>query len=308
MRELPRPPAWFLWLSFGIALYYLVPVFQEWRRADWRETPVLEIGVAEERVRGGGYVDVSGRARVAPVSSRRFVSYEYQVAGERFYGSWHWQGQPVDPLTVRYDPEASHRSVLKTEPVTAPGRLFGWLWLGVGGLALVLRLVVPAPAADDSREAADARAPVADRRERKVFRLLVVAELVVSIAFWNLPSWLERAPEGLVERIDGAFPALAPGLQGFFAESSSLAYALAILASLGLLAFWRPARIVYAATWLYWIAYGLLGAASLDHGAEGLLRLLGRLLGGAILALSVCGPVGRAFETGSGSPSSDSPE
>lgn len=295
MRKLPRPRAWFLWLSFGIALYYLVPVFQEWRRADWRETPVLEIGVTEERVRGGGYVDVSGRPRAAPTRSRSFVSYQYQVAGERFFGSWRWHGQPVEPFTVLYDPDASHRSALKTVPMSATGRLLGWLWLGIGGLALLLRLAIPAPADGPAEDDEAPLAPLPDQRERKIFRLLVLTDLVVWVALWNAPSWFDRAPVGLLERMDEVFPPLSAAADAVFAEASSLVYGLSVVASLGLLAFWRPARTVYAATWLFWIAYGLLGSASVHHGVEAMLSGTGRLLGGAILALSVFGPIGRAF-------------
>lgn len=297
MRKLVRPPLWLLLLAFGIALYYLVPVFQEWRRSDWRETEMLEPTIVEAE-RSVMAIDSLGRPRMAGRAGTALFSYQYRVADGRFYGSWSGFGTPVLPAKVLYDPDRPRRSVLKTEPVTATGRFIGWLGLGLGGLALALRLLAPAAPVDEAGviEKRTAQGLLPTMLERRAFRLLVITDLAVLIVVLNAWSWLDRAPVGLLERLDDVYPPIA--LEGFLLESHSLVIALSVVGSLGLLAFWRPGRTLYMATWCFWLLSALLGSAAIDYGAEALLRRIGWLMGGAILALSSSGPIGRAFDAG----------
>ncbi|MDY7092391.1 MAG: DUF2007 domain-containing protein [Acidobacteriota bacterium] len=156
---------------------------------------------------------------------------------------------------------------------------------------------------DEEPPEADGEAAVAQneqepsQRAKKVFQLLVLVEfLSYGIGSFLYDEMVLRIPDRLWEMLDEALP------PGFLTFASSELYTVTFfawaLASLGMLLFLRPARLFYAALWVWILALAAWSTASIDYGWSGFWSLLGHLLGGAIIALSFYGPISVAFKKG----------
>jgi hypothetical protein len=132
-------------------------------------------------------------------------------------------------------------------------------------------------------------------RARTGFRLLVLAELFTTffgLVLYQRLVW--RIPEELWERLDAVLP---PGIMvQTYSQWYLLWILLSLIASIGLLTFWAPARFLYVIVWCWFLSVAALGSASIDDGLGSSLRMLGHLLGGAIVALCFYGPLSYVFE------------
>lgn len=139
------------------------------------------------------------------------------------------------------------------------------------------------------QEAADGPSPV----EQAVFRTLVLVHVLVGALRTRLETGFDRLPWSLIEEVD-RFLEPSP-LWETFADLVPAPLVLHWVSAIGLLAFWNPARMVYAALWVWWVLSALFGPVYLDFGGDAALRLVDRLLGGAILGFSFFGPISSAF-------------
>lgn len=286
-----RPSLLYVWLPLGLAAYCFATLLEDAREGDWRETPATALTA----VGTGGRVvtrDVLGRPRTRWTEGHSVLRYRYTVESRPHKGYWNGSVPPVEPATVLYDPDRPERSTLKTRPAGAAFHVVGWGGLVLGLAAFALRRRprdAPAPASS-SEQAAEPR-----QRARTVFRLLVLAELAILLARQGFHFATYRVPMDVYDQIDQH---LQPGpLREMAADLYPVAILLSVIASLGLLTFWRPARQLLLLTWCWSLAVSWFADASIDYGFDAFLRLLGRLLGGAIIALSFYGPLATAFKT-----------
>lgn len=136
--------------------------------------------------------------------------------------------------------------------------------------------------------------PLASPRARSMFRFLVAADLVIMLARRLLPlQWLDEFPDTLWDEIQTYFG--VGELEERIAVLALFGLALSMAASIGLLYFSPRARSLYAFLWCLWLVVSWLAGPEIDYGFDSSLRLLGNLLGGAILALAFYGPIAEVF-------------
>jgi hypothetical protein len=132
-------------------------------------------------------------------------------------------------------------------------------------------------------------------RARAGFRLLVLADLFTMFlgqVLYQRLVW--RIPEELWEHLDAVLP---PGIIAqTYSQWFLLWILLSLIASIGLLTFWAPARFLYVIVWCWFLSAAALGSATIDDGLGSSLSMLGHLLGGAIVALCFYGPLSYVFE------------
>lgn len=288
---LHKPSRLYVWLPLGLAAYCFVAVIDDARKSDWRKVPAQDLvsvqtGEGFETIR-----DVLGRPQTKWTGGRSVLRYRYVVDGTAYGGSWNGGVRLVRPVSVLYDPDDPERSTLE---IRRPGPVvqgLGWASLALGLTALILRRKLP----EASVEPPPSEHPEEpSSRARSTFRGLVITDFSIHLIrrLFDLPGG--RLPGDVLLQIDRHLP---PGpLQKTAVDLYPVAFLLALFASLGLLSFWRPARHLYVITWCWWLAVGGLSVASIDYGLDGFLRHLSWLLGGAIVAVSFYGPIGRAFE------------
>lgn len=310
LAHLRSPPLILGWVALGLAIYYLSSVIDQWRKADWDETPALEMWLTTKS-RPRVSRDAMGRPRGEGVENREAVAYSYAVDGTTHQGTWSGGALPPEPIMVVYDPDDPGRSALRGPPLSPLVQALGWIGLALALAVFAVRWVGRGKGARSRPEGGAAIGRADGERlptgaERAVYRGLVFAELALFSIRQGREAAVDRIPSGVWEQIDRS---LQPGpLQEMFADLYPVAVFLGPISSLGLLVFWRPARQLYVVTWSWWLADRWLAGATIQFGFDAFLMLLGRLLGGAILALSFYGPIGAAFTTRqeSGSPSEDS--
>lgn len=288
LERIPRPSRLYGWLALGLAAYCFAEVIGDWRTRGWLETPAEEVWLASTSQRRV-VRDTLGRPRTRWAESHPVLGYRYRIEGATYRGFWNGSGQLLEPVVVVYDPAHPAQSTLRTPPTSPAIHAVGWASLAFGFLVFGLR-----------RVRRDARARVAPtegeqptRRERTVFRALVLTDLAILLVRQGIEKSVDRVPPEVWEQIAEH---LEPGpLYEMSGDLYPVAFGLTLIASLGLLTFWRPARQLYLLTWCWWLAVTWFGDPWIDFGFEAFLRQAGRLLGGAILAMSFYGPVGKAF-------------
>ena len=285
-----RPSLLYVWLPLALAAYCFATLIDDARKASWRETPAQMVSVVDTQ---GPMVvrDTLGRPKTRWTSGPSVLQYRYSVDGRPYKGHWNGSVWPLEPMIVLYDPEHPQRSSLAEPPAGTAFHAVGWSSLIVGLTAFGLRrrsrhALAPTPPSEDVE--------VASGRARTVFRLLILGELAILLIRSGFESAAERMPLDVWDQVDRHLqPAF---LEEMFADLYPAAWVLAVLASLGLLSFWRPARQLYVLTWCWWLASNWSVGPSIDFGGNGFLLRASWLLGGAIAALSFYGPIARAFK------------
>ncbi len=142
----------------------------------------------------------------------------------------------------------------------------------------------------ESEEAPSHDLMVAKRR----FRAFVVLDLALMAIVTRLAnrSYAELPPEVLKYLWSQETSA---NLTLFFNQFYYPMLALQVLVAIGLLNFWRPARALYAFTWIWWLAEYSWGPL-LRPALGALLSSLNALVGGAIIACSFLDPLRRVFD------------
>lgn len=147
------------------------------------------------------------------------------------------------------------------------------------------------PGADRS---ARAGMPLASLRARVVFRSLVAADLIIVLVRQRLPlRWLDELPEPMWDELLTYF-----GYGALEERIDSLAWlenSLFVVAWIGLLRLSPWARSLYTLLLCWSFVSYCLGGPTIDYGLDSSLRLLGRLLAGAIVALAFYGPIAEVF-------------
>jgi len=288
---LHKPSRLYVWLPLALATYCFVTVIDDARKSDWRKVPAQDLATVRT---GEGFEtvrDLLGQPQARWTGGHPVLRYRYVVDGTAYRGSWNGGVPLVRPVSVLYDPDHPERSTLEIRPPGPVVQGLGWASLALGLTALILRRKLP-EASEEPPPSEHSEEP--SNRARWTFRGLVITESSIHVIrrLFDLPGG--RLPGDVLLQIDRHLP---PGpLLKTAVDLYPVAFLLTLFASLGLLSFWRPARHLYLITWSWWLAIGGLSVVSIDSGLDGFLRHLGWLLGGAIIAVSFYGPIGRAFE------------
>lgn len=137
-------------------------------------------------------------------------------------------------------------------------------------------------------------APLASRRARLAFRLLVLGELALVLSHWFVdPEWQARISDGTWDALWTALP--AAGWSDPLLSVMPATPLLSLVAAIGLVAFWSPARTLYVLVVGYWLLVSLGGGPSLGYGIQSFVGGVESVTTGAILALSFYGPIAQGF-------------
>lgn len=151
--------------------------------------------------------------------------------------------------------------------------------------------------AEESADESTEEEGSASRRDKNVFRALVVCQVLATLlGYLTYDRFVAGLPDEVLDAIDKAVSTLPEDTT--FSGLYSVLMPLSLAAAVGVFAFWSPARYVFALVQGVYLLSSALTPAGLGirHGLSGFLGGLESLLSGAIIALAFWSPVSGSFE------------